>query len=72
MILYSSHVLEVVEKICSHVLVLYQGNVAAYDSVNALRGLMALPSLEQIFAQLVKQEDTGRIARDLVEVMELR
>src|SRR5437588_1355247 len=32
MILYSSHVLEVVEKICSNVLILRKGEVVAYDS----------------------------------------
>ena len=31
MILYSSHVLEVVEKVCSKVLILRQGEVVAYD-----------------------------------------
>src|SRR5205085_9721335 len=32
-IVYSSHVLEVVEKICSTVLILRQGEVVAYDSI---------------------------------------
>ena len=32
-ILYSSHVLEVVEKICSKVLILRKGEVVAYDSI---------------------------------------
>jgi len=41
-VLYSSHVLEVVEKICSRVVVLYRGRVVAHDSVERLRDLMAL------------------------------
>jgi len=68
-ILYSSHVLEVVEKVCSHVLILRRGVMVANDSVEHLRELMETPSLEDIFAQLVLQEDTEKIAADIVEVM---
>lgn len=68
-ILYSSHVLDVVEKVSDRVLILRQGKVVAHDSVANLRGLMALPSLEDVFAQLVVQEDTEKIAREMAEVM---
>ena len=70
-ILYSSHVLEVVEKICSEVIILHKGRVAAYDSVGRLRELMHEPSLEGIFSQLVVQEDTSTTAAQIVEVMAL-
>jgi len=43
--------------------------VVANDSVERLRNLMQLPSLEEIFAQLVAQEDAEEIARNIVEVM---
>jgi ABC-2 type transport system ATP-binding protein len=68
-ILYSSHVLEIVEKVCSRVVILYKGRVVADDDVKNLRELMALPSLEEIFRQLALQEDTDRIASDIVEVI---
>ncbi len=70
MILYSSHVLEVVEKICSNVMILHKGKVVADDSVERLRELMKLPSLEDIFSQLVLQEDTQKIADDIATVMQ--
>jgi ABC-2 type transport system ATP-binding protein len=70
-VLYSSHVLDVVEKVCSRVVVLYKGRVVANDSVDRLRDLMKLPSLETIFAQLVLQEDTEKVAKNIVEVMKL-
>ena len=64
-ILYISHVLEVTEKVCSRVIMLYQGKIVANDEVGRLRDLMHLPSLEQIFRQLAKQEDVGAAgARD--------
>jgi ABC-2 type transport system ATP-binding protein len=69
-ILYSSHVLEVVEKVCSAVIILHKGKVVADDSVESLRNLMQLPSLEQIFAQLVVQEDAEQVASDIVQVMQ--
>jgi len=65
-ILYSSHVLEVVEKVCTRVLVLRCGQVVAHDSVENLRTLLSSPSLESVFAQLVVREDTGKIARNMM------
>ena len=69
-ILYSSHVLEIVEKICSRVLVIYKGDLVADDSIANLRTLMQLPSLEDIFIQLVQQENTEQIAKQMVEVIQ--
>ncbi len=71
MILYSSHVLEVVEKICSRVIILRNGSIVADDSVDRLRDLMKLPSLEDIFAELVLQEDTSTTAARIVDAIRL-
>lgn len=68
-IIYSSHVLEVAEKICSRVIILHQGRVAADDSVARLRELMHLPTLAEIFSQLVIKEDTAVTASRLVTAM---
>ena len=68
-VLYSSHVLEVVEKICSRVVVLYRGRVVANDSVERLRDLMALESLEDVFSQLVEERDPEATAREIVQVV---
>ncbi len=69
MILYSSHVLDVVEKICSSVVILRKGKVVAHDAVERLRDLLQQPSLEGVFAQLTEQEDPGRIVARLVAAM---
>jgi len=68
-ILYISHVLEVVERICAKVVIIYQGQIKAEDSVCRLRDLMHVPSLEEIFTQLVQHEDMEVIARDIAEVI---
>ncbi len=69
MILYSSHVLEVVEKVCSSVVILRKGKVVAHETVERLRGLMSQPSLEGVFAQLTEQEDPGRIVGGIIAAM---
>jgi ABC-2 type transport system ATP-binding protein len=71
-ILYISHVLEVVERVCDRVIVLSKGNVVADAPPGELTKLMELPTLESVFAQLVQQTDTERVARDLVGVMQVR
>jgi ABC-2 type transport system ATP-binding protein len=65
-ILYISHVLEVVEKVCAHVVIIYRGKIMAADSVSNLRDLMNVPSLEEIFSQLIEQSDLEQTARDIV------
>jgi predicted permease len=71
-ILYSSHVLEVVEKICSKVLILRNGEVVAYDSIERLRELMSQPSLEGVFAQLTQADDGDEVANRIVDAMGFR
>ncbi len=65
-ILYISHVLEVVERVCARVVIIYRGRIMADDSVEHLRQLTNVPSLEEIFAQLVEQRDLESVARDIV------
>lgn len=68
-ILYISHVLEVVERVCARVIVLSKGKVVADAAPRELTRLMELPTLESVFAQLVQQTDTEQLARKMVDVM---
>jgi ABC-2 type transport system ATP-binding protein len=68
-ILYSSHVLEVVEKICTSVIILRKGKVVAHDAVERLRDLMNESSLEGVFAQLTEQEDPCRVVRGILSTI---
>ena len=65
-IVYSSHVLEVVEKVCSRAIIIHRGSIVADDSVANLRKLMRVPSLEEIFSQLVVKEDTKAKEREIL------
>jgi ABC-2 type transport system ATP-binding protein len=69
-IIYSSHILEVVEKICHRVIIINKGSIVADDSVKHLSDLMKLPSLESIFKELVQQEDTRKSARDILSIIQ--
>ena len=69
MILFSSHVLEVVEKVCTNVLILRKGEVVAYDSINRLQELMSQPSLEGVFAQLSEAQDSDTQADRILHAM---
>jgi ABC-2 type transport system ATP-binding protein len=71
-ILYSSHILEVVERVCDKVIVLHKGVVVADDSIERLRTLLSRNSLEGVFAELVIREDPEQMARDLADVSALR
>ncbi len=71
-ILYISHVLETVERVCDRVIVLSSGEVVADAAPRDLTQLMSLPTLESVFAQLVQQTDTEQVARDLVAAMKVR
>ena len=69
MILYSSHVLDVLEKVCSQVLILCKGRVVAHDSIEHLRESMHESSLEGIFGQLTREQDHRAVADHILEVM---
>jgi ABC-2 type transport system ATP-binding protein len=68
-VLYSSHVLELVEKLCDRVIVLHRGRVVADDAIDALLRLEAGGSLEEVFSQLVLRDDPERTATDIAEVV---
>jgi ABC-2 type transport system ATP-binding protein len=69
-VLYISHVLEVVEQVCNRVIVIAKGKLLADAPPSELTRLMSLPTLESVFAQLVQQQDTRSIAREIVTVMQ--
>jgi ABC-2 type transport system ATP-binding protein len=70
MILYSSHVLDVLERVCSQVLILCKGRVAAHDTIEHLRESMHESSLEGIFGQLTREHNHRAVANHILEVMQ--
>jgi len=63
-ILYSSHVLDVVEKVCHRVIVIDHGSLIADAPLEDLKSRTSEKSLEDVFRKLTHSEDTApKIAR---------
>jgi ABC-2 type transport system ATP-binding protein len=68
-IFYCSHVLEVVEKVCSHVLILRRGAVVACGPVKEVMADKHLTTLEETFSHLVDDVDADRMASSMMAVI---
>jgi ABC-2 type transport system ATP-binding protein len=68
-VLFSSHELETVERLCSHVVILHRGKVVADDSIERLRVLMAMPTLEGIFSLLAVEQDSEAVSREIANLI---
>jgi ABC-2 type transport system ATP-binding protein len=69
MVLFSSHVLEVVEQVCSRVVILKDGRVVGHDTVDRLRSTLHLPTLDAVFASLVHEDDSDARATEMIAAM---
>jgi ABC-2 type transport system ATP-binding protein len=67
-ILFSSHRLDVVEKVCERVVILHHGKVVADGRVADLRNDRT-PTLEEVFAEVTHQEDYSAVAASIVDVV---
>jgi ABC-2 type transport system ATP-binding protein len=70
-ILMSSHVIEVVEQMCTDVVILSDGHVVAHDRVDRLRGLQQDQSLEHVFVKLAVRGNTEDSAKAILETVKL-
>ena len=70
-VFYCSHVLEVVERVCSHVMILRKGKVLAYAATSELQKTVGQSSLEGAFLHLVEERDAARTASDIIDVMRI-
>src|ERR1035438_747961 len=65
-ILYSSHVLDVVEKVCNRVLIIHKGNLIADSTPENLKASTRQSTLEEVFRKLTHAEsvnDGGHAAK---------
>jgi ABC-2 type transport system ATP-binding protein len=69
MVVFSSHVLDVVEQVCPRVVILKDGRIVGHDSVARLRDTLSLPSLDAVFAALVAEENVAERTRGLLDAM---
>ncbi|HEY7976107.1 MAG TPA: hypothetical protein VID72_12240, partial [Ktedonobacterales bacterium] len=69
-VLFSSHELDTVERISHRVVILHRARLVADDSVEHLRSLMELPTLEAIFSQLAVEQDSDSMARSIADLID--
>ncbi len=69
-IFYSSHIMDVVEKISDRILLLRSGQIVADDTFEALKEKLHEDSLEQIFNQITGFEEHVAIAREFVATVQ--
>jgi ABC-2 type transport system ATP-binding protein len=67
-IVYSSHEMDLVEKICNDVVILRKGHVVANDSVERLRQESRSETLEGVFTALAVEDDVDRVGTALAHV----
>jgi ABC-2 type transport system ATP-binding protein len=68
-VFYCSHILEVVEKVCSHLIILRKGQVIAHGATAEVLERIGKSSLEGVFLHLVEDRNVAQVAGDIVDVV---
>lgn len=69
-VMMSSHVIDVVEQLCTEVVILSEGRVVAHDRVDRLRRLQDDASLEHVFVELAVHHDVQATARAIIDTVQ--
>ena len=71
MVLFSSHRLDVVQRVCSRVVILSHGRIVAEERVRGPAGEHSVQSLEDVFIAVTAPEDYSAQAREIFDVVRL-
>ncbi|MFG0315866.1 MAG: ABC transporter ATP-binding protein [Planctomycetota bacterium JB042] len=69
-VLYCSHVLDVVEKVCDRAMILNRGRTVAEGTIAALREQTKGTSLDEVFRKVAVERDPAALARQLLEALD--
>jgi len=69
MVLFSTHRFDMVEKLCSRVVILSKGRIAAEHDMEEFRSQQSR-SLEEVFVQTTGQDDFTPVARQILDLMQ--
>ena len=69
-VIYSSHVLDVVERVCDRVLIIHEGRILANDSLQSLRESTHSESLEEVFRHLTGAQGSSSRISDVLARLE--
>ena len=68
-VLYSSHVLDVVERVCDRALIIHEGHLIADGALESLKASTERGRLEDVFRQLTDAEGTVSGVSEIIEVL---
>lgn len=68
-VFYCSHILEVVEKVCSHLIILRKGQVIAQGATTEVLERIGKSSLEGAFLHLVEDRDVTQVSNEIARVV---
>jgi ABC-2 type transport system ATP-binding protein len=69
-IFFCSHVLEVVERVCSRIVIIDQGRVIADGTAHDIAAASGVTTLEQAFVSLTGTRDAAQVTQDLLNALE--
>jgi ABC-2 type transport system ATP-binding protein len=69
-IVYCSHILDVVERMCERVVIIHQGRILQDGTVPQILERTGTPSLEQAFNRLTSTQDQAQRAEDMARAMQ--
>ena len=69
-IFFCSHVLEVVERVCSRIVIINKGGVIADGTPSQIAAQGNAPSLEAAFVALTGARDTSQVTHELLDALE--
>ena len=63
-IIFSTHIMSEVEKLCSRIAIIHKGRILADGPVDELAGRYGQPDVEELFFDLIEKEDRADAASD--------
>jgi ABC-2 type transport system ATP-binding protein len=69
MILFSTHRFDMVEKLCSRVVILSSGRLVAEQDIAKAGAVAGSPSLEETFFHVTRQPDFTPVAREIIDTI---
>jgi ABC-2 type transport system ATP-binding protein len=69
-IMFSSHILDVVERVCSRIVIIDHGRYVAAGTAAEIRAAEGASSLEEAFSRLTGVRDVGEVTADFLAALE--
>ena len=68
-IMFCSHVLEVVERVCTRIAIIHEGELITQGTIDEIIEQTQQPTLERAFSQLTGVRDTGEFAESFLQAL---